>query len=103
MKMLGLDSIRVDRSTLEMIFDQSGLDYAQQGSLPAREVRKLLEAVDPRTAAKAGARVNAAERFNKTDRDTATPAEMNRLLEMIFNGEIVDRAASDKIIYYLKE
>jgi len=97
MKMLRLDSIRVDRSTLEMIFDQSGLDYAQQGSLPAREVRKLLEAVDPKTAAKAD------EQFNKTDKDTATPADMNRLLEMIVKGEIVDRAASDQIIYYLKE
>jgi beta-lactamase class A len=97
MKMLGLDSIRVDRSTLEMIFDQSGLDYAQQGSLPAREVRKLLETVDPVTAAKAD------ERFNKTDKDTGTPADMNRLLEMIFKGEVVDRAASDQIIYFLKE
>lgn len=97
MKMLGLDSIRVDRSTLEMILDQSGLDYAQHGQLPARELRKVMEAVDPTTAAKAD------ERFNKTDKDTATPADMNRLLEMIFKGEIVDRAASDEIIYYLKE
>jgi beta-lactamase class A len=97
MKVLGLDSIRVDRSTLEMILEQSGLNYAEQGSLPAREIRKLMEAVDPATAAKAD------ERFNKTDKDTGTPADMNRLLEMIFKGEIVDRAASDKIIYYLKE
>jgi beta-lactamase class A len=97
MKALGLESIRVDRSTLEMIMDQSGLDYAQQASLPARDVRKLIESVDPATAAKAD------DRFNKTDKDTATPADMNRLLEMIVNGQIVDRAASDEIINILKE
>jgi beta-lactamase class A len=97
MKTLGLDSIRVDRSTLEMILDQSGLDYAQQGGLPAREVRKLMESVDPAVAAKAE------DRFNKTDKDTATPADMNHLLEMIVNGQIVDRAASDEIIDILKE
>ena len=97
MKMLGLDSIRVDRSMLEMILDQSGLDYAQYGALPAREVRKLLDAIDAKTSAKAD------EQFNKVDKDTATPADMNRLLEMIFKGEIVDRAASDEIISILKE
>jgi len=97
MKTLGLDSIRVDRSTLEMILDQSGLDYAQYGALPAREVRKLLDSIDSVTAAKAD------ERFNKSDKDTAAPQDMNRLLEMIFNGQIVDRAASDEIIGILKE
>jgi beta-lactamase class A len=97
MKMLGLDSIRVDRSTLEMILDQSGLDYAQFGSLPAREVRKLLDSIDASTAAKAD------DQFNKTDKDTAKPADMNRLLEMLVKGEIVDRAASDEIIAILKE
>jgi beta-lactamase class A len=97
MKMLGLDSIRVDRSTLEMIFDQSGLDYSQYGALPAREVRKLLDAIDAATSARAD------DQFNKTDKDTAKPADMNRLLEMIVRGEIVDRAASDEIINILKE
>src|SRR5262245_25375177 len=97
MKMLGLDSIRVDRSTLEMILDESGLDYAQFGALPAREVRKLLDAIDAKTSAQAD------EKFNKIDKDTATPADMNRLLEMIVKGEIVDRAASDEIINILKE
>jgi beta-lactamase class A len=53
--------------------------------------------VDSDTAAKAD------ERFNKTDKDIGTPADMNRLLEMIFKGEIVDRAASDEIINILKE
>src|SRR5262245_21567651 len=89
MKMLGLDSIRVDRTTLEMILDQSGLDYGLYGALPAREVRKLLDSIDSTTAAYAD------EQFNKIDKDTATPADMNRLLEMIFRGEIVDRVASD--------
>ncbi len=97
MKMLGLDSIRVDRSTLEMILDQSGLDYSRYGALPAREVRKMLDAIDARTAARAD------EQFNKIDKDTAKPSDMNHLLEMLFRGEIVDRAASDQIIDIMKE
>lgn len=97
MKKLGLDSIRVDRSTLEMILDQSGLDYSKYGALPAREVRKMLDAIDARTAARAD------EQFNKVDKDTAKPSDMNRLLEMLYHGEIVDRASSDQIIEIMKE
>jgi beta-lactamase class A len=97
MKTLGLDSIRVDRSTLEMILDQSGLDYSKYGALPAREVRKMLDAIDGVAAARAD------EQFNKVDKDTAKPSDMNRLLEMLHRGEIVDRAASDQIIAILKE
>jgi beta-lactamase class A len=97
MKTLGVDSIRVDRSTLEMILDQSGLDYSKYGALPARQVRKMLDAIDSRTAARAD------EQFNKDDKDTAKPSDMNRLLEMLYRGEIVDRAASDQIIEILKE
>jgi beta-lactamase class A len=97
MKKLGLDSIRVDRSTLEMILDQSGLDYEQSGAHPARHVRKMLDAVDSATAAKAD------EQFNKIDKDTATPSDMNRLLEMIVKGEIVDHVASYEIMNILKE
>ena len=97
MKTLGLESIRVDRTTLEMILDQSGLDYSKYGALPAREVRKMLDAIDARTAARAD------EQFNKVDKDTAKPSEMNRLLEMLWRGEIVDRASSDQIIEIMKE
>ncbi len=97
MKTLGLDSIRVDRTTLELILDQSGLDYAQFGDRPAREVRQLLDNVD----ASAAARSN--DQFNKTEKDVAKPSDMNRLLEKLFAGEIVDRAASDEIIDILKE
>jgi beta-lactamase class A len=97
MKALGLDSIRVDRSTLEMILDQSGLDYAEFGSLPAREVRKRLDAIDSKAAAKAD------EDFNKNDKDTAKPADMNRLLEMIVKRQIVNYVASYQIMDILKE
>ena len=97
MKNLGLDSIRVDRSTLEMILDQSGLDFSTHGALPAREVRKLLDAIDAKTSARADAE------FNKIDKDTAKPSDFNRMLEMLFKGEIVDQASSDEIIAILKE
>jgi beta-lactamase class A len=97
MKALGLDSIRVDRTIQEMILTQSGLDYAKYGALPVREVRKLLDAVDATTASRAN------DQFNKTEKDVARPSDMNRILEKLYQGEIVDRATSDEIIDILKE
>jgi beta-lactamase class A len=95
MKSLGLDSIRVDRTTLEMILDQEGLDYATYGKLPIAQLRERLDAVDAQTAARAN------ERFNKLEKDVATPHQMNMLLEKIYRGEIVDRASSDEIIEFM--
>jgi beta-lactamase class A len=97
MKVLGLESIRVDRTTQEMILDQSGLDYAIYGARPVREVRKLLDAIDATTAARAN------DQFNRTDKDVSKPSEMNRILEKLYAGEVVDRATSDEIIDVLKE
>src|SRR6185295_10363219 len=97
MKSLGLESIRVDRSTQEMILDQSGLDYSLYGRLPVREVRKMLDEIDPQTAARAN------EQFNKIEKDVAKPSDLNMILEKLQRGEIVDRATSDEIIEILKE
>ena len=97
MKSLGLESIRVDRTTQEMILDQSGLSYAQYGNRPVREVRQLLDAIDPSTAARAN------DQFNQTEKDVARPSDMNRILEKLYAGDIVDRATSDEIIEILKE
>jgi beta-lactamase class A len=97
MKALGLDSIRVDRTTQEMILDQSGLDYSRYGALPVREVRKMLDAVDVPTAARAN------DQFNRTDKDVAKPGDMNAILEKLYRGQIVDRSTSDEIIDILKE
>ena len=95
MKSLGLDSIRVDRSTLEMILDQEGLDYAAYGKLPMAQLRERLDAIDALTASRAN------ERFNKTEKDVATPRQMTQLLDKIFRGDIVDRASSDEIIEFM--
>jgi beta-lactamase class A len=95
MRGLGLDSISVDRSTLEMILDQEGLDYATYGKLPMTELRARLDAIDPQTAARAN------DHFNKIEKDVATPRQMNLLLEKIYRGEIVDRASSDQIIEFM--
>ena len=95
MRTLGLDKIRVDRSTLEMILDQEGLDYATFGKLPFDQLRQRLDSVDAQTAARAN------ERFNATEKDVATPRQMTLLIEKIYRGEIVDRAASDQIIEFM--
>jgi beta-lactamase class A len=96
MQSLGLDKIRVDRTTLEMILDQSGVDYKKYGSRPLAEVREALAAVDAASAARAN------DEFNRTEKDVATPRQMNALIEKIYRGEIVDRAISDEIIEIMK-
>jgi len=95
MRSLGLDKIRVDRSTLEMIMDQEGLDYSTYGRLPLPELRAHLDSVDAQTAARAN------ERFNATEKDVATPRQMTLLLEKVHRGEILDRASSDQIIEFM--
>jgi beta-lactamase class A len=95
MRSLGLDKIRVDRSTLEMILDQEGLDYSTYGKLPMPQLRERLDAVDSQTAARAN------DRFNATEKDVATPRQMTQLVEKIQQGEIVNRAASDEIIEFM--
>jgi beta-lactamase class A len=95
MRSLGLDKIRVDRSTLEMIMDQEGVDYSTYGKLPFPQLRDRLDTVDSQTAARAN------ERFNATEKDVATPRQMTALLEKIHRGEIVDRTSSDEIIEFM--
>ncbi|HEY2382186.1 MAG TPA: serine hydrolase [Terriglobia bacterium] len=95
MRMLGLETIRVDRTTLEMILDQEGVDYAAYGKLPIAELRAREASVDAQTAARAN------DRFNKTEKDVASPHDMTRLLEKIVRGQIVDRASSDEIIEFM--
>ena len=51
--------------------------------------------------AQAAARAN--QQFSTTEKDVATPKQMNVLLEKIYRGEIVDRATSDEIIEILKQ
>src|SRR6516162_6241557 len=95
MHLLGLDSIRVDRTTLEMILDQEGVDYAVYGKLPIADIRAREAVVDSAAA------VRANDRFNKTEKDVANPHDMTRLLEKIVRGQIVDRAASNEIIEFM--
>jgi len=97
MRALGLETIRVDRTTQEMILDQSGLDYSSNGKLPLAELRERLQAIDPQTATRAN------EEFSKVEKDVSSPRDMNILLEKIFRGEIVDRSTSDEIIQILKQ
>jgi beta-lactamase class A len=59
------------------------------------QLRERLDAVDSQTAARAN------ERFNKLEKDVATPHQMNMLLEKIYRGEIVDRASSDEIMEFM--
>jgi beta-lactamase class A len=97
MRALGLNTIRVDRTTQEMILDQSGLEYSLYGKLPLAELRERLQTVDAQSAAEAN------ERYSRDEKDVASPREMNTLLQKLLAGEIVNRETSDEIINILKE
>lgn len=95
MRTLGLNNIRVDRSTLEKLLDQAGLDYVIDGKLPIAQLKKKLDTIEPHIAEQAN------DRFNKTEKDLATPRQMNQLIEKIYRGEIVNRTTSDEIIEFM--
>jgi beta-lactamase class A len=89
MEALGVTGIRVDRPTVGLIGDFSGVhglpsDY----DVPLQRFRELARDVTP------AARDSAAAAFDRDPRDTATPESMVRLLEKIWRGEALGREST---------
>jgi len=100
MRSLGIDGIRVDRSCQELILDYTGRDAAKLKTLARDDLNEALRRDErPQTVE---SRFAADDRIAADPRDTATPDAMVRLLEKIFRGQAVDRAASDAILDLLK-
>jgi beta-lactamase class A len=100
MRSLGIEGIRVDRSCQELILDYSGRDTAKLKDLARDDLREALRRDSkPQTI---DARFGADERLAADPRDTATPNAMVALLEKIWRGEAVDRAASNAMLDLLK-
>lgn len=86
---LGINGIRVDRSTTELIADYLGIKPSD-GDAPLNRTRiaelsQALSEAEKETAAAA---------FSADPRDTATPRAMAQLLEMIHNGKALGEKGS---------
>ena len=100
MRALGIDGIRVDRPCQELILDYLGRDTTTLKGLPRDELQLALKtAATPETEE---TRFKADDRVAADPRDNATPNAFVRLLEKIWRGEAVDRAASDAMLETLK-
>lgn len=94
MRTLGLNGIRVDRTTQELILDYGGQDTARLKDTVLQELRPLIRR-PPEDEAQRLARDT---RYADDPRDQATPRDMTRLLEMLWKGQAVDKAASRDIL-----
>jgi beta-lactamase class A len=98
MRALGLDAIRVDRTIQELVLDWGEQDTTRLKGMTLKEMRPLMHPNGDDEAARQA-------RYNHVvgdPRDQATPRDMNRLLEMIWQGKIVDTEASSSILELMK-
>jgi beta-lactamase class A len=101
MRGLGIDGIRVDRSCQELILDYQGRDTAKLKDLARDDLREAMRRT-PLAPATEERRFAADDRVAADPRDTATPNAMVALVEKIWRGQAVDRAASDAMLDLLK-
>lgn len=93
MEALGLGGIRVDRPTSLLIGDFSGVKgLPEDGNVSLEEFRRLSREVSDRE------RQEASQVFDTDPRDTSTPEDMARLLEMIWRGEALSLESRDLLL-----
>lgn len=93
MKEIGVEGVRVDRSTLELISDWIGVE-----DVPARSDLTLDMYGDLVRAVSDAQRDKANDAFKTDPRDTATPRGMGALLGKIWNGEILSKESTALLI-----
>ena len=89
MKEIGVEGLRVDRSTLHLISDWIGVE-----EVPSRAELSPEKYAERANAVSEAARDSARERFDDDPRDTATPRAMAALLEKIWNGDILSEKST---------
>ena len=100
MRGLGIHGIRLDRSCQELILDYGGRDTARLKDLARDDLREAMRRdAQPQTFE---SRLAADDAVAADPRDNASPNAMVALLEKIWRGEAVDRAASDAMLELLK-
>lgn len=94
----GIEGITVNRTCQFLIMDYLGLDQERYKDLPLDELiatyRKQREE-DPQAFEKA------AKEFSQVFKDQSSPRAMNRLLELVYNKEILEEASCDHILSVL--
>jgi len=98
MRSLGLNGIRVDRTIQELVLDFGEQDTERLKDMLLKDMRPLMRP-GPRDEAGRLARHN---QNAKDPRDQATPRDMNRLLEMLWQGKIVDAESSNSMLELMK-
>ncbi len=95
LRSFGLEGITVNRSCQELILDYRGVDPSLYQGLTLEELEPLLaraRAADPQVFEQAR------QKFSQVMKDQSTPLAMNRLLELIANGQILDQESCDFIL-----
>ena len=98
MRAVGLDTIRVDRTTLELILDYVGVPYAGLEEASLQEIQAAIRRADrddDDTAA-------AAEAFYRMPKDVASARDMNDLLTSIARGEALEPESCEVIVEILR-
>jgi len=98
MRALGLNGIRVDRTIQELVLDWGEQDTDRLMGMTLKEMRPLMR---PSANDEAG-RIARYNRVVADPRDQATPRDMNRLLEMLWQGKIVDAESSTSMLELMK-
>jgi|DewCreStandDraft_5_1066085.scaffolds.fasta_scaffold00077_20 beta-lactamase class A len=91
---LGIEGMRVDRPTKQVIADWMGVAGPPVRSL--EHFRELARAVEPEH------REAAAKRFDEDPRDTTTPEAMVALLEQIYRGRALKRETTELLLDILR-
>lgn len=97
MRSLGFQNIRVDRTTLELILDYQGVDYAPVANGTLQEINQHSRSNRPDAANILAVR----EDFYGGDKDKASARDMTELLVMISEGTAVSRGSSEVIMEIL--
>ena len=98
MRALGLNGIRVDRTTQELILDYGGQDTARLKGRTAKELQPLIR----RPPEDEAARLARDTTYATDARDQGSPRDMTRLLELLWRGQVVDADASAAMLELMK-
>jgi beta-lactamase class A len=96
----GLEKITVNRTCQHLIMDFVGLDYEKYKGISLDEFSEAYRAErkrDPEAFEKAS------ENFSQILEDQSSPRAMNKLLEMIYKKEILDKESCDFILSLMLE
>lgn len=97
LRIINLDSMRVDRSTLWLISDYLGVsELPPYEALTPDTIRTIYQAIED------DQREAAAESFNKDQRDTSTPKDMALLLQKIWQKSVLNEVHSELLIDIMK-